>query len=56
MSGDSWLPVVISFSMTRLKGRSTSFADCMPCLIAVSRMIMISPPGELSKGQRAAQV
>jgi hypothetical protein len=56
MSGLSWLPVEMSFSITRENGRSTSCADFMPCLIAVSRMIMISPPGEFSNGQRAAQV
>ncbi len=56
MSGDSWLPVEISFSITRLNGRSTFFADSMPCLIAVSRISMTRPPGELPNGQRAAQV
>jgi hypothetical protein len=56
MSGESWLPVEISFSITRLNGRSTFLADSMPCLIATSRMIITSPPGEFSNGQRAAQV
>ena len=42
--------------ITRLNGRSTFLADSMPCLIATSRMTMTRPPGELPKGQRAAQV
>ncbi len=56
MSGDNWLPVEISFSITRLNGRSTFLADSMPCLMAASRISMIRPPGEFSNGQRAAQV
>ena len=56
MFGASWLPVEITFSSTRLNGRSTSLTDCMPCLIATSRMIITRPPGEFSNGQRAAQV
>jgi len=56
MFGASWLPVAISFNITRLNGRSTFFADSMPCLIAASRISMTRPPGELPNGQRAAQV
>jgi hypothetical protein len=56
MSGNSWLPVVISFSITRPNGRSTSLADCISCLIATSRMIATRPPGEFLNGQRAAKV
>ena len=56
MLGASWLPVEMTFSSTRENGRSTSLADCMPCLIATSRMIITRPPGEFSNGQRAAQV
>src|SRR3972149_1064088 len=55
MFGASWLPVEMTLSSTRENGRNTSFADCMPCLIATSRMIITRPPGELLKGQRAAQ-
>ena len=56
MSGDSWLPVEISFSMTRLNGRSTFLADSIPCLMAASRISITRPPGEFENGQRAAQV
>ena len=56
MSGESWLPVEMSFSITRLNGRSTFRADSMLCLIAVSRISMTRPPGELPNGQRAAHV
>ncbi len=56
MSGASWLPVEMSFSITRLNGRSTFFADSIWCLMAVSRISITSPPGELPNGQRAAQV
>jgi len=54
--GASWLPVETSFNSTRLNGRSTSLTEGSSCLIATSRMIITSPPGEFSKGQRAAQV
>ncbi|MNU06183.1 hypothetical protein D3C72_2512890 [compost metagenome] len=56
MLGASWLPVEITLSSTRENGRSTLLADSILCLIATSRMIITSPPGEFSNGQRAAQV
>ena len=56
MSGASWLPVEMSLSITRENGRSTFLALCMSCLMAVSRISITRPPGELPNGQRAAQV